>query len=86
MQLRNVSSDVENLKVDLTATERNFWGLLPEIFHGVAPKEALQQFEEKIEEVATSQRVLDRAESELKLLNAKIETDQNNLETLRKRP
>ena len=83
-QLRNVSSDVENLKVDLTATERNFWGLLPEIFHGVAPKEALQQFEEKIEEVATSQRVLDRAESELKLLNAKIETDQNNLETLRK--
>ena len=83
-QLRNVSSDVENLKVDITSTESNFWRLLPGIFHGVAPKEALQQFEEKIEEVATSQRVLDSAESELKLLNAKIETDQNTLETLRK--
>ena len=82
-QLQNVSSDVENLKVDITSTERNFWGLLPDIFHGVVPKEALQQFEEKIEEVATSQRVLDSAESELKLLDAKIETDQNNLENLR---
>ena len=82
-QLQNVSSDVENLKVDITSTERNFWGLLPDIFHGVVPKEALQQFEEKIEEVATSQRVLDSAESELKLLDAKIAADQNSLENLR---
>ena len=83
-QLRNVSNDVENLKVDITSTERNFAEVLPEIFHEGPPKEALQQFQEKIEEVATCQAALDSTDSELKLLNAKIETDQNSLENLRK--
>ena len=53
------------------------------MFHGVAPKQALQRFEEKIEEVATCQTGLNRAESDLKLLNANIEADQNRFETLR---
>ena len=83
-QLHNVSNIIENLKEDIASTKDNFWGVLPEVFHGVVPKEAVQQFSDKVEEVATYQREWDSAESELKLLNAKIETDQNSLEALRK--
>ena len=83
-QLQDVSSAVEGLKVDIASTESRFWELLPKTFHGVAPKEAMKQFSDKIEEVATYQRELDSTESELKLLNAKIETDRRSLETLRK--
>lgn len=83
-QLQSASDTVADLKVDIASTEDRFWEFLPKTFHGLVPKEAVQQFEEKIEEVATYQRELDSAESELKLLNAKIETDQNSLEALRK--
>ncbi len=83
-QLQNVSSVVEDLRVDIASTESSFWELLPKTFHGVVPKEAVKQFSDKIEEVATYQRELDSADSELKLLNAKIETDQNSLETVHK--
>ena len=83
-QLQNVSSAVEDLSGDIAATKSRFWELLPKTFHGVAPKAAVKQFEEKIEEVAKYQDELNSAEAELKLLNAKIETDQNSLETLRK--
>ena len=83
-QLQSVSNAVADLQADIVSTEERFWEFLPKTFHGVAPKETVQHFEEKIEEVATYQRELDSAESELKLLNANIETDQNSLEALRK--
>ena len=79
----DLSDTIEGLKEDIASTESNFWELLPKMFHGVAPKQTLQRFEEKIEEVATCQTGLNRAESDLKLLNANIEADQNRLETLR---
>ena len=83
-QLQSASDAVADLKANIAFTEDRFWEFLPKTFHGLVPKEAVQQFEEKIEEVATYQRELDSAESELKLLNAKVETDQNSLEALRK--
>ena len=82
-ELIDLSDTIEGLKEDIASTENRIWELLPEMFHGVAPKQALQRFEEKIEEVATCQTGLNRAESDLKLLNANIEADQNRLETLR---
>ncbi len=82
-QLRNVSSDVETLRVDIASTENRFWELLPRIFHGVVPKEAVQQFSEKIEKVETHKDKLDTTQTDLKLLDAKIEADQNSLENLR---
>ena len=82
-ELIDLSNTIEGLKEDIASTENRIWELLPEMFHGVAPKQALQRFEEKIEEVATCQTGLNRAESDLKLLNANIEADQNRLETLR---
>ena len=82
-ELIDLSDMIEGLKEDIASTENRIWELLPEMFHGVAPKQALQRFEEKIEEVATCQTGLNRAESDLKLLNANIEADQNRLETLR---
>ena len=83
-QLQNVSNDVTDLQADIASTENSFWESLPGVFHGVAPKEAVERFSNKIEEVATYQEASNNAESELKLLNTKIETDQNRLETLRK--
>ena len=83
-QLQNVSSAIEDLRIDIASTESNFWELLPKIFHGVVPKEAVQQFEAKIEEVATYQMELDSSESELKLIKAKIKMDQSGLETWHK--
>ena len=83
-QLQSASNSVADLQADIASTEERFSEFLPKTFHGVAPQEAVQQFEEKIEEVATYQKELDSAESELKLLNANIEADQNSLEALRK--
>ena len=83
-QLQSTRNAFEELKKSIAANENDFWGLLPETFHGVAPKAAVKQFEDKIEEVAKYQDELKNAEVELNLLNTKIETDQNRLETLRK--
>ena len=83
-QLQSTSNALEELKKSIAATENDFWGLLPETFHGVAPKAAVKQFEDKIEEVAKYQDELKSTEVELNLLNTKIGTDQNRLETLRK--
>lgn len=82
-QLRDASNAVAGLQADIASTEKRFWKFLPETFHGVAPDVAVDQFDMKIEEVATHKDKLDAAETNLKLINAKIESDQNSLENLR---
>ena len=81
-QLQDAINAVADLQADIASTEARFWEFLPEDFHGVAPDVAVDQFDKKIEEVATRKDKLDTAETNLKLLNAKIETDQDSLETL----
>ena len=82
-QLQNTSDTVVNLQADIASIEQRFWEFLPDAFHGVAPDVAVDRFSKKIEEVATRSDELNRAKTELKLLNSKIETDQSNLKGLR---
>ena len=84
-QLQNTSNAVEDLKLDIKSIETRFWELLPDPFHSFAPKEAVEQFDNKIEDVEKRESELSRAKSDLKLLNAGIETDQSNLEGLKDR-
>lgn len=81
-QLQNVIDAVEDLKEDIAFTENSFWDLLPDTFHGVEPKVALDQFDDKIKEVEKQADERNKTQTELKLLNSKIEADQNRLETL----
>lgn len=81
-QLQEANDTITDLQADIASTEEGFWEFLPEVFHSVAPDVAVDQFDKKIEEVATRKDKLDTAETNLKLLNAKIETDQGSLETL----
>ena len=84
-QLQNTSNTVEDLKLDIKSIETRFWELLPDPFHSFAPKEAVEQFDNKIEDVEKRESELSRAKSDLNLLNAGIETDQSNLEGLKDR-
>ena len=83
-QLQEVNSDVKDLEADIKSIEIRFWELLPDTFHGVTPKEAKDQFQGKIEKVETCKDESDTAEAQLQVLNIKIESDQSNLESLRK--
>ena len=81
-QLQDAVNTIADLQADIKSTEDQFWGLLPETFHGVAPNMAVDQFDNKIEEVAAYKDKLNTAKTNLKLLDTKIETEQNNLENL----
>lgn len=81
-QLQDTSDTIADLQADIKSTTERFWEFLPETFHGVAPNVAVDQFNEKIEEVATHKDELDTAKTDLKLLDTKIEADQKSLESL----
>ena len=82
-QLQDAKNTIAGLQADLDSIEERFWEFLPETFHGIAPDVAVNQFDEKIEEVATHKDKLDTAETDLKLLAVNIGADQNSLESLR---
>ncbi len=84
-QLQNTSNTVEDLKLDIKSIETRFWELLPDPFHSLVPKEAVEKFDNRIEDVEKHENELSRAKSDLNLLNAGIETDQSNLEGLKDR-
>ena len=50
-QLQEISDAVKDLEADIKSIEIRFWELLPDTFHSITPKEAVNQFENKIEEV-----------------------------------
>ena len=81
-QLQNLIDVVEELKKDIVSTKNRFWDLLPDIFYGVEPKVALDQFNDKIKEVEMQTDERNKTQTALKLLNSKIEADQNSLESL----
>ena len=81
-QLQDVKNILADLQADIASTEECFWEFLPETFHGVAPDVAVDRFSKKIEAVATRENELSSGAAKLELLNAKIESDENNLENL----
>ena len=82
-QAQDASEAVADLQADMASTEKRFWEFLPETFHNVAPDVVVDRFSQKIEAVETCESKLSGAETQLKLLDAKIETDQSSLEILR---
>ena len=83
-QSQNASNTVADLQADIASTATRFWEFLPETFHGVEPNAAVDRFSEQIEESATHTDKRNAAETDLKLLDAKIEMDQSSLENLQK--
>ena len=66
-------------KTDIASTESVFGSSYRTLSTALPQDVAVDRFSKKIEEVATRSDELNSAEAELKLLNAKIETDQSNL-------
>ena len=84
-QLEDICNDVEDLKVAIEDIETRLWDLLPKAFHGVTPKEAVSQFDSRIEDVAVREDERDTSETQLQVLNTNIKANQSNLEDLRDR-
>ena len=83
-QLQNVSNTVAGLRVDIASTESRFWQLLPDVFRGVTPKEAVAQFDNKIKKVEAREDERRNAKTQLELLDTKIRADGDKLENLKK--
>ena len=84
-QLQEVDNNVEDLEADIKSIETRFWGLLPDTFHGITPKNAVNQFGNKIQEVEARKGERDTAKTQLQVLNTNIEADEGKLEDLRDR-
>ena len=84
-QLQSISNDVEDLKVTIANIETRFWDVLPKIFRGVTPKDAVDQFENKIKEVEACEDERRSAETQLQVLNTNVKADQGTLENLKER-
>ena len=81
-ELQNSTDVLEDLKTNIATTEKHFWALIPDTFHGVSPEDAKDQFSDKIEEVAMCKDGLTTTQNQLKLLKTNIGIDQQNLERL----
>ena len=82
-QLTGLCNTIADLQADIAATETRFWESMPDAFHGVKPKEAVDQFDSKIKEVEACENERRSAETQLQVLNANIEADQGTLESLK---
>ncbi len=82
-QLEGRNDTIADLQATIASTEERFWDSMPEPFHGVTPKEAVNQFEDKIEGVASREAELRKAETDLQVLNANIKADEGTLQNLK---
>lgn len=82
-QLEGLKDTIANLQADIEATKGRFWESMPDTFHGVKPKEAVDQFEDRIEAVASREDEIRKAETDLQVLNANIKADQGILQNLK---
>ncbi|RKU20299.1 hypothetical protein C6501_00190 [Candidatus Poribacteria bacterium] len=83
-ELEAVTDEIEGLKLDISDIEKDFWESMPEVFHGVKPDEAVQQFDGKIKAVDLREQELTTKDNQLKVLNTEIQGDQRELEGLQK--
>lgn len=84
-KLETVTDEIEVLKLDISDIEKDFWTSMPEVFHGVTPDEAVQQFDDKIKAVDLHDQELTTKNNQLKVLNTEIQNDQHKLEDLQER-
>lgn len=84
-QLTDLSNIIADWHADIAATETRFWESMPDTFHGIAPAAAVEQFDDKIEEVGKHEQERDSAKTQLQVLDTSIEADQTNLKGLKER-
>ena len=82
-QLEGLNNTIADLQADIKTTEERFWKSMPDTFHGVKPKAAVNQFEDKIEAVASREDELRIAEGDLQVLDEKIKADKSRLRDLK---
>ena len=82
-QLEGLNNTIADLQTNIQAIEARFWESMPDTFHGAPPKEAVNQFENKIEKVEAREVELRKAKEDLRVLNANIEAGQGKLQGLK---
>ncbi len=82
-QLEGLNNTIADLQADTKVTEERFWESMPDTFHGITPKEAVDQFEDKIETVASREDEIGKAEADILVLNANIKAEQGTLQNLK---
>ncbi|MDE0315286.1 MAG: AAA family ATPase [Candidatus Poribacteria bacterium] len=82
-ELETVTDEIEVLKLDISDTEKDFWTLMPEVFHDFTPDEAVKQFDDKIKAVDLRDQELTMKSNQLNVLNTEIQGDQDKLKGLK---
>lgn len=82
-QLEGLNNTIADLQANTKVTEERFWESMPDTFHGITPKEAVDQFEDKIETVASREDEIGKAEADIRVLNANIKAEQGTLQNLK---
>ena len=82
-QLESLNDTIADLQANIKATEARFWESMPDTFHGVTPKEAVNQFEDKVQVVEMREDERRNAETQLQVLNANIAADESKLQGLK---
>ena len=78
--LQEVTDALEDLNIDIADIEARFWELLPDTFHGIGLEDAVNQFDDRIRTVAVHEQELSTKQTQLKLHNADIRANQQELE------
>lgn len=79
-KLRTITADIEDLTEDIVKCEARFWELMPNVFHGVLPEQAVCQFVDRIKAVEAREKDLRTKQDKLALLGSDIRANQHELE------
>ena len=78
-KLQTVTDDIEDLITDIESSETGLRELLPDTFHEIDLEEAVDQFADKIETLATYEQERDKKQNELAQCNIAIEAKESAL-------
>ncbi len=79
-KLRAVTTEIENLNLDIGNSETRFWEKLPDTFHGIDLEDAANQFGEIIENVTAHEQERDKKQNKLAQCNIAIREKGKSLE------
>lgn len=81
--LDTITDEIEDLKSDISGTENRFWESMPDPFHNTSSEEAVEQFSDTIEKVATCENNLGDYNRKLEVLSSEINSNQREINRLR---
>ena len=80
-KLQTVTDDIEDLTTDIESSETGLRELLPDTLHEIDIADAVDQFADKIETLATYEQERDKKQNELAQCNIAIEAKESALAT-----